>query len=263
LFETSIELRGRAHVSDVVLPHEVRDIEPAAVLPWELSARIAEISVTALSGRLPRRNDWLSCYRERAKSRGYLLPSGDVASALVAHTLKGCFGARYLLAAGCPVADDPRKTWPALMVRPGGEANFATPKHVLMQVFLESGSLQPADGPALYRAPGKRTRDYGHIDAITVEKLRLRLRQVALAKERVTVQALLRDAGVWSAFNHNRAKFTETAALLEEFKQSDQSERQVGGRPYWRKRLPSKYGAVDVGECSHSTTKPPKGKPGP
>lgn len=37
-------------------------------------------------------------------------------------------------------------------------------------------------------------------------------------------------------------------ALLEEFKQSEQAERQIGGRPYWRKRLPSRYGATTMGD---------------
>lgn len=244
LFETSIELRGRAHVGDVVLPHEVRGLKPAAVLPWELSARIAEISGAALNEGLPPRDDWLNSYRERAKSRGYMLPSGDVTGGVVAHTLKVRFGEKYLQATGCPIADDPLKTWPSLMVRPGGESNFATPKHVLMQAFLETEGHKPADMSTVYRAPGKQTRDYKLMDASTAKKLRVRLQQVALAKERVTIQALLRDTGAWSAFKHQRAKFIETAALLEEFKQSDQSERQVGGRPYWRKRLPSRYGAA-------------------
>lgn len=246
LFETSIELRGRAHLSDVVLPHEARHLRPASMLPWELSARIAEISSAALNEGLPRKDNWLSFYRERAKSSGYLLPSGDIASGLVAYTLKGRFGAKYLLATGCPVADDPRKTWPALMVRPGSEANFATPKHVLMQVFLESKDQQPADRSTVYRTPGKRTRDYGLMDTSTATKLRMLLQQLALAQERVTIQALLRDAGAWSAYKHQRTKFIKTAALLEEFKQSDWSERQVGGRPYWRKRLPRRYSAADT-----------------
>ena len=247
LFETDIKLRGRAHVSDEVLPHEARALRPASVLPWELSARIAAISSAALEGNRPGQGDLLSAYRERAKSRGYLLPSGDVAGSLLAHTLRGHFGPRYLATTGCPVATDPRNSWPALMVRTCSGTNFATPKHVLMQAFLETEGHKPADMSTVYRAPGKKTRDYALMDASTAKKLRVRLQQVALANERVTIQALLRGAGAWSAFKHQRAKFIKTAALLEEFKLSDQSERQVGGRPYWRKRLPSRYGAAVSG----------------
>lgn len=248
LLETSIELRGRSHQSSVALPHEVLDLrKPPTALPREVSMRIAEVSAQALEGKAPRSQDWLSCYREQAQSKGYLLPSGDVAGTLAAHVLRNHFGKQYLAMTGCPVADNPRNTWPTLMFRPRNENNFATPKHVLMQVFLETGPERVDAKTTVYRAPGKRPRDYRQMDVKTAVKVRALIQQLALAKTRMTVQALLLQAGAWSAFKHHRAQFTETVALLEEFKQSEQAERQIGGRPYWRKRLPSRYGSVANG----------------
>jgi hypothetical protein len=133
------------------------------------------------------------------------------------------------------------------MFRPRNENNIATPKHVLMQVFLETGPEKVDAKTTVYRAPGKQPRDYKLMDFKTAVKVRALIQQMALAKTRMTVQALLVKAGAWSAFKHHRAQFTETAAMLEEFKQSEQAERQIGGRPYWRKRLPSRYGATAMG----------------
>lgn len=249
LLETSIELRGRSHQSSVSLPHEVLDLRKSpTALPREFSLRIAAISGEALEGKSLRSHDWLSCYREQAKSKGYVLPSGDVAGTLAAHVLRNHFGQQYLAMTGCPVGDDPRNTWPTLMFRPRNENNFATPKHVLMQVFLETGPGKVDAKTTVYRAPGKRARDYRQMDVKTALKVRAQIQQLALAKTRMTAQALLLQAGAWSAFKHHRAQFTETAALLEEFKQSEQAERQIGGRPYWRKRLPSRYGATAMGD---------------
>lgn len=249
LLETSIELRGRSHQSSVALPHEVLDLRKSpTALPREFSLRIAAISGEALEGKSLRSHDWLSCYREQAKSKGYVLPSGDVAGTLAAHVLRNHFGQQYLAMTGCPVSDNPRNTWPTLMFRPRNENNFATPKHVLMQVFLETGPGKVDAKTTVYRAPGKRARDYRQMDVKTALKVRAQIQQLALAKTRMTAQALLLQAGAWSAFKHHRAQFTETAALLEEFKQSEQAERQIGGRPYWRKRLPSRYGATAMGD---------------
>ncbi len=209
--------------------------------------RIAEVSAQALESKAPLSHDWLSFYREQAQSKGYLLPSGDVAGTLAAHVLRNHFGQQYLAMTGCPVAEDPRNTWPTLMFRPRNENNFATPKHVLMQVFLETGPEKRAAPTTVYRTPGKRPRDYRQMDIKTAVKVRARIQRLALAKTRMTVQALLLQVGAWSEFKHHRAQFPETAALLEEFKKSEQAERQVGGRQYWRKRLPSRYGAIGAG----------------
>lgn len=245
LLETTIELRGRSHQSSVILPHEVHDLKKlSTTLPREFSLRIAEISGVALEGRFQRPHDWLSFYREQAKSKGYLLPSGDVAATLAAYVLRNHFGAEYLTMTGCPVSENPRKTWPTLMFRPSSPNNFTTAKHVLMRVFLETGPKKVEVQTTVYRSPGKRTRDYTQMDAKTAANVRAQIQQLALAKKRMTVKGLLIQVGAWAAFKHHRSQFTETTALIEKFKQSEQAERQVGGRPYWKKRLPSRYRTI-------------------
>jgi TniQ len=247
LEETGIELRGGAHSSVVLLPHEVLQTRPTETLPSQLASRVAAISAAALRGTLPRSDDRLCDYRAKAAALGYMLPSGDIAGGVVGHMVRRTFGDEYLAATGCPVAEDSKSAWPALMVRPGGTPNFASPKHVLMQALFDAEVRPPKNMSSMYGPPGKQTRDYGHLDASTLARLRMSVRVAARNGNRTTVEALLREAGVWSAFKHRRELFPRTDAFLQEFRHSDQSERQLGGRPYWRKRLPSRYGKVEGG----------------
>lgn len=247
LAETGIELRGRAHASVLLLPHEVHQLKSAATLPSQLASRVAAISVAALRGTLPRSDDRLRDYRAKAAELGFLLPSGDIAGGVMGHMVRRTFGDEYLAATGCPVAEDSKSAWPALMVRAGGTPNFASPKHVLMQAFFDAEVRPPKNMSSMYGTPGKKTRDYGHLDASTLARLKTNVRVAARSGNRTTVEALLREAGVWSAFKHCRELFPRTDAFLQEFRHSDQSERQLGGRPYWRKRLPSRYGKVEGG----------------
>jgi hypothetical protein len=242
LFETGIEVRGRAHTGVTLLPHKIGDLRQTVSLPSKLASTITVISAAALKGELPMVANRLNCFRTKAVSLGYVLPSGDIAGAVLARVLQKSFGEKYLAWVGCPINDEVRNTWPALMVRSGGTSNFAAPKHVLLQALLDLEVGPPEDMTSIYRAPGKQTRDYRRLDYGTLEKLRRSVNLVAKAGERVTVEKLLRDAGVWSAFKHHRELFPKTVEYLQEFKQSDQSERQLGGRAYWRKRLPGRYG---------------------
>lgn len=246
LFETGIELRGRSQTSVALLPHEVNDLQPTVPLTEKLASAVAAISVSALQSGLPTVRDRLQRYRAKAAALGYLLPSGDIASSAVAHMLQNSFGQEYLGWVGCPTVAGPKNTWPALMVRPGGVSNFASAKHVLMQAFLDMGLGPPEDMSSIYRAPGKKTRDYAHMDTLTLVQLQKRVSLAAASGERLTVQALLLDAGAWAAFKHHRNLFPKTGEFLQDFKKSDQSERQLGGRPYWQKRLPSRYGNGSV-----------------
>ncbi|MYZ50943.1 TnsD family Tn7-like transposition protein [Malikia spinosa] len=243
LFETGIELRGRAHTSVALMPHEVGDLQATVPLLSDLAPAVAAVSVAALQGQLPRVEDRLQQYRAKAAALGYRLPSGDIASGVVARMLRNNFGQEYLEWVGCPIVDGPKNNWPALMVRPGGVSNFAAVKHVLMQTFLDMGSGPTDHISSSYRAPGKKPRDYSRMDTLTLAQLQSRVRLAAASGERITMQALLVEVGAWSAFKHHRSLFPKTGAFLQDFKQSDQSERQLGGRPYWRKRLPSRYGS--------------------
>lgn len=251
LFETGVALRGSSQAAVTLLPHEAAgELKAPERLPARLASSVAAISVAALQGVHQQSDNWLDTYRAGAMALGYLLPSGDVAGAVVALVLRRLFGLKFLASAGCPVADGLRNTWPALMVRPGGTSNFATAKHVLLKAFFEASVAPPTDMSSVYKAPGKKTRDYKRLDTRTLAKLRTSVGRAASAGERVTMQELLRSAGAWSAFKHHRELLPKTNAFLQEFKSTDQSERQIGGRPYWRKRVPSRYGKPDVDDSS-------------
>jgi hypothetical protein len=243
LFETDIELRGRTQVADTVLPHEARDLSPASHTSLEHACSITSISVAALRSEMPPSDEWTDLYRAKAIALGFVLPWGDVAGSALAHMFRQHFGCEYLLSTGCQVPTGSKSAWPSLMVRSGCTTpHFATPKHVLMQSFLAAGVCPPKHISSMYGAPGKRARDYGRLDTSTLAKLRTQLEMARRTGERLSIKSMLKDAEAWSAYKHHPEFLPKTGAFLQEFKRSDLAERQIGGRPYWRKRLPSRYG---------------------
>jgi hypothetical protein len=72
------------------------------------------------------------------------------------------------------------------------------------------------------------------------------LRAHASSSKRLTVQELLTELGVWQLFRHNRTQFPLLAERLARFRASNQSARQVGLRPYWRRRLRSRNASTDA-----------------
>jgi len=113
---------------------------------------------------------------------------------------------------------------------------FTTSKHVLMQTFLAEAMPGTAHVTAHYDKPGKKQRDYARLDARAAAKVKTFLARAATQRERHTVESMLTEIGIWQSFRHARARFPQTNALVQEFRSSDQSERQLGKSAYWRKR---------------------------
>ncbi|WP_084545331.1 TnsD family Tn7-like transposition protein [Derxia gummosa] len=237
----NLPLRGRTSMKDITLPHQAELLPTRLPASAALRMKLTERSVQALVGQVQVDNDWREWYRTRVLALGYQLPPGAVAGAALARELRSYFGQPLLESMGCPLPGTCLDTWPALMTRPGIDTPFATPKHVVLDVFLDEGIRAPDDVTSLYQAPGKKTRDYARLDKATVARIEKRIQQVVDAGERTSIKALLTDAGVWSAFRHDRENFPATRATLDEFRASNQAERQVGGRSYWRQRHPSRY----------------------
>jgi hypothetical protein len=90
-----------------------------------------------------------------------------------------------------------------------------------------------------YRMPGPQT-DYPRIERRAISIVQQWLKKLAKTQQRTTVAELLTHAGVWSKYRHNRAHFPELKALIQQFRTSEQSERQVGKRLRWRKKRSKK-----------------------
>lgn len=234
---TSLPLRGRTQTRDTSLPHLVRkerihvDLTPANLM------RVAEISCRALNTDTTS-DGLLDHYRGRALELGYAISSGQVASKAFSSQLQNFFGVGFLGDSGCAMAGMP---WPSLMLRPGTKIPFATPKHVLMQAFLDLDSGVSITVDFGYTKPGKKTTDFKRLDTTLSLRLKAITNQAKVDNRRMTVKELLTEAGSWNAFKHHRDKLPLTKEMVLQFRESEQSERQVGGRAYWRKRLPGRY----------------------
>ena len=108
-----------------------------------------------------------------------------------------------------------------------------------MQSFLDSETQQELKLTVSYSRPGRTADDRVALDAKAANDFQSELRKAKRSAMRLTVQELLRTIGIWEKFRHNRGEFPKTNALLQAFKASDQSERQLGKR----KRLYNKASA--------------------
>lgn len=270
LLVTNVHSSGRAQPKEPVLPHAVQ-VEGqargrtlaanngqhfsltafASPLPVHLTTPLAgtqltsmaKISVDALGWNVDLASDLRQQYREQAIALGYQMKSGDVAGKVMSGALENFFGAGLLEDTGCPMTD--RSPWPAQMVRPGVGVPFATTKHVLMRTFLEDSSPVTAALNESYGKPGKKTRDFKRYDTRLLAKLANQVKKAKERNERLTVKELLTRAGSWQVYRHQREMLPKCAAFVAEFRNSEQSERQLGVREYWRKRFPKRYGSTN------------------
>jgi hypothetical protein len=181
--------------------------------------------------------DWQAQYRELALAKGFVMASGEVASAQLTTDLQSTYGEDYLAGLGCPVAE-PSRSWPALMVRKRIAVPFAPVKHVLIRTFLESCDVSPKT--LAYRPPGKVQRDSSSLDEQLARRVRKAVILTNLRNVQTTVTQLIRETGYWSAFRHDRSKFPQTTAELTAFRATEASERKLGGREAHQRRMTSR-----------------------
>lgn len=238
---TVIALRCRAQSSNILLPHMAHAETQRSMLADEKQYAVADHSVKALNWEVETPADWLAEYRSRVIEAGYQLPSGDVAALALATAIQNYFGAGFLEDSGCPVAKNPGLSWPTLMVRPGIGIPFAPPKHLYFQVFITDEANKLESFSTHYLTPGRRPQDYERLDTLATQKLKNDVERLLEKNMRISIEQLLRDAGVWASFRHGRERFPQTNAFIQQFRTSEQSERQIGGRANWRKRFPKRF----------------------
>lgn len=226
---------GASSGSDsLLMPHEVVASLTSLPAPTEQQRRVTEIAIAALRGTLEPNVSWTTALRERALSLGYRLASGNVAGVPLAMHMRNHFGSSFLEQCSCAIPLELGRSWPTLLVRPGGTPNLSTAKYVLMHAFLQAGVPAPSTVASVYRQPGKKTRDYASLDARSAEVLRVQIERVSAIDARIEVSDLLQSAGVVGAFKHSRSKLPLTEELILDFKRSSLAARQLGRRP--RKR---------------------------
>jgi TniQ len=238
---TNVQLRGRSHSAMLALPDGV-DAEPEILLPNSEAMRtVTQLSVVALQGNVVWDGNSAAAYRQAALFRGYELNSRNIATRAFTEALLELFGTPYMKQAGCEYQGRPVSHWPALMLRPGVDIQFATPKHILLQTFLKCGKSFPSNAKADYQPPGPHLPDFQSLDCLLVQRLCEIVVGVQLDDGRITLKEVMRLSGLGEIFRHHSRDFPLTVDFLNEFKRSDFSERQVGGRPCWRLRHPSRY----------------------
>ncbi|MYZ50871.1 TnsD family Tn7-like transposition protein [Malikia spinosa] len=235
---SDIPVRGKTQIRNILLPNETRARPLAFRAKLATWASLTSLSVKMLSMPVREHDDdaLLALYRAKALELGFILPSGDIAGVSLAANLIDHFTMPVLVDAGCEIAPAARASWPALMVRLGAGIPFTTVKHVLMQTFLSEAVPETVTVKGHYDSPGKKTRDYAHLDLRSAAKVKTFIARAAAQRERHTVEAMLTEIGIWSSFRHNRELFPLTNALVQAFRSSDQSDRQLGRRQYWRER---------------------------
>lgn len=239
LRETDVPLRRSTNKNSIVFPSEV-GIKPAyEIAPNFVLQSVAEVSTTALKITTPVQTDWHKFYRAKSLDKGYRIEGGTVSSRVLSSDVSNFFGDDFLSDCGAQFKDGAVNSWPSLMAREGSAVPFAPVKHVLMQSFLDSETQQELKLTVSYSRPGRTADDRVALDAQAANDFQSVLRKAKRSAVRLTVQELLRTIGIWEKFRHNRGEFPKTSALLQAFKASDQSERQLGKR----KRLYNKASA--------------------
>jgi len=196
--------------------------------PQLLESWIA-ISVSTLSADWSLRDNWHDLYRRKALERGYVYKDRQIASAALCQDLINAFGRSFLATINALPNDCARASWPALLLRkqlPSGR--LAAPKHICMASFLNTEDINRANFQ--YPAPGPAPRDCHALDLDGVEIITRLWAELRAENKRATVRSLMTRLRFSCLYRHQAASFPLTRALIERFRHSAQSERQVGRR---------------------------------
>lgn len=219
-----------AAAMDFAMPH-LCDLTPETdpgYSPQLLESWIA-ISVSTLSADWSLRDNWHDLYRQKALERGYIYKDRQIASAAVCQDLINAFGRSFLATINALPNDSAMASWPALLLRkqlPAGR--LAAPKHICMASFLNTEDISRAN--FLYPAPGPAPRDCHALDLDGVEIITRLWADLRAESKRATVRSLMTRLRYSCLYRHQPTSFPLTRALIERFRHSDQSERQIGRR---------------------------------
>jgi len=240
LVQTNIKAKVSSKLDELSLPPTSRFLSSPKI-ERDCAFRLLACTSNAIESTLRRTgtSNPQRDYRESARNRGYVRAAGGLAAAAVATDLAAHFGSKLLSALDCEVGQDAEKSWPALLLRPTKGAPAAPIRHVLLRSFLEAET-------EFRRDPVKRKdyprRDYATQDVKTAELLRAAIAKAEKSGGRLTVQELLDQVGIAGTFRHQRKNFPQCESIIQAFRRSALSARQLGGSAYWRARIPTRWG---------------------
>lgn len=183
------------------------------------------------------RDDWVSLYRQMAMGKGYVMKDGSIAGSQIAMDMQKAIGPSMLRNLGCEYPQRITASWPATLVRPwgSGQPNHSPLRHLLLATFL--ATCPKHIGTFDYTPVGPKQANYQELDKQLARHVSRLWDDAKRKSQRVSARGLVANTPMSSIFRHHRERFPLTLAVLEAFKLSDQAERQIGRRPYWRKRL--------------------------
>lgn len=221
-------------ISVTKLPEECTGEEVYKWLPESLSSALMQLSIDCLDGRARQEElAWRREYRRIAEAHGYPRQGTGLSSSSVLASFKSFYGDEFLASAGLNFDPLAACAWPILLLRSGYETSTSTPRHLLLHAFLENSS---APIPIRANQPGKKPKNLPKADELLAKRVREVIAELPPGT-RITVTELMKRAGGWAVFRHNRKAMPRTNQVVQGFRISNFSERQVGRRPYWRKRL--------------------------
>lgn len=163
---------------------------------------------------------------------GWLSAGNTVSQENVKGAFLTLFPHDFLVASGIAGGGE-RFHWAARMMRPGLDIPYVPIKHALLEALLGE---TPPPGVArfdhLVRGPARVPS--GPLDNIYARAAALLLKSLLRRPKRITTEEFLRSVGCWGAYTYRRAELPRLRAIVQEFRQSTLSVKQVrpGKRVY-------------------------------
>lgn len=183
------------------------------------------------------RDGWALTYRQMAMNKGYVMKDGTIAGSQIAIDMQKAVGVSTLRQLGCEYQQKITTSWPATLVRTStaGQQLHSPLRHLLLATFL--ATCPTYTGVFDYAPVGPKQANYRELDKQLAHHVSQLWDDAKKGARRVSARGLVANTSMNSIFRHHRELFPLTLAVLDAFKRSDQAERQIGRRPYWRKRL--------------------------
>lgn len=229
LSTVDVPLNASGRAANTPLPQRQHAALERLLAPASLALALAKASSQALGSTFDRHDRWRTQLRARALRCGYVLASGQVATARLSAELRAAYGQEFLASVGCDYTNFPL-AWPALLVRESVREPSSPLRHLLLTTFLEHKPNAVGLASFTPKPPGKRPRDKGALDRFLADSVSHQLERIRGSGERVTAQQLIEKAGLWNAWRHDRRAFPLTAKEIALFRRTEVSLRKLGRR---------------------------------
>lgn len=209
-------------------PPDECDCTPIArMLDGETGSWLARQSIATLETTFRQSVDeWSARYRAIAQQSGFPRATTGLCGKSFCAGLLAFYGDGFFKRHGWPFGLDGR-SWPALMLREKNMTSMVTGKHLALQGFL---ALGPTPTKRSTVTPGRKTRNYAHMDRQFCHLLSQRMAQEPL-EGRPTACELMTELGFWGIYRHQKAQLPQTRALVDRWYQAYLQLRKAGLAP--------------------------------